>query len=153
MVSTLPALSNQQTVIIDIADYATHKTVIHSVRHTVFVYEQSIPAHLEIDHHDPRSIHVLAWWEGQAVGTGRLTPDGQIGRVAVAKLWRRQGIGRNIVQVLLDVANVRRLSGVRLAAQYHAVRFYEKLGFYQQGCVFQEFGIQHVMMHKTLIHP
>lgn len=130
--------------------YDTHQVVIHSIRHAVFVYEQSIPYNRETDNYDPISHHVLAWYQGRAVGTGRLAPNGRIGRVAVAQPLRRQGIGQCIMYKLMAIAKQQNHQTVFLAAQCHAIPFYEKLGFFQEGAIFNELGIQHVMMRNTL---
>ncbi|NER80442.1 MAG: GNAT family N-acetyltransferase [Leptolyngbya sp. SIO1D8] len=151
MVSTLAKLDTQNTVTIEVVDYVTYKRAIHSVRYAVFVCEQSIPAAFEIDRYDLVSQHVLALWEGCAVGTGRLTPEGRIGRVAVAKHLRHRGIGRCLMEKLLEVAKQQQHQEVILAAQHQAIPFYERLGFYQEGHIFKEVGIKHVMMRRSLI--
>ena len=151
MISTLPKLSVQHAFTINVVEYEAYQCMIHSVRYAVFVCEQSIPADLEIDQSDPVSQHVLAWWDGRAVGTGRLTPGGRIGRVAVAQSFRRRGIGRCIVELLLDTARQQRYQTAVLAAQQHAIPFYEQLGFCQEGNLFEELGIDHVMMRKQLL--
>lgn len=157
MVSTLTefnTLSNQQkfhTITVGAVSYDTYQVVIHSIRHAVFVYEQSIPHNCEIDKYDPVSYHVLAWHQGRAVGTGRLTPNGRIGRVAVCQPLRRKGIGQRIMYELLEIAKEQSHQTVFLAAQCHAIPFYEKLGFFQDGPIFDEFGIQHVMMRNILM--
>ncbi|MBE7386216.1 MAG: GNAT family N-acetyltransferase [Leptolyngbya sp. SIO1E4] len=151
MVSTLSKISTQHVIKISTVDYFANQRAIHLVRHAVFVCEQFIPADLEIDRYDPVSQHVLALFEGHAVGTGRLTPDGRIGRVAVAKHLRNQGIGRCVMEELLEVARQHRHHEVVLAAQCHAIPFYERLGFYQEGHVFKELGIKHVTMRRTLV--
>lgn len=149
-VSTLSTLSTQHSIFVDVANYDTHGYLIHSVRHDVFVREQSIPPDVEIDWHDPQSQHVLAWYKGYAVGTGRLTPDGRIGRVAVIRQLRNQGIGRLIMEKLLEIARHQNHCEIILSAQQHAVQFYERLGFFQEGDVFRDLGIMHVMMRKKL---
>lgn len=142
------ALPNITTKVVD---YSTHEALIHSIRTEVFVHEQSIPQELEVDEEDRISCHVLACYEGQAVGTGRLTPSGRIGRVAVAKPIRRQGVGFCIMNTLLDLAQQHQHPEVILSAQYHAVKFYEKLGFHPEGDIFMEVGIAHIMMRKRIL--
>ena len=93
---------------------------------------------------------MLALQEGSAVATGRLTPDGRIGRVAVARSLRRQGVGRCVMEKLLGVARHQSHREVVLAAQHHAISFYEKLGFHREGNDFENLGITHVMMRKEL---
>lgn len=150
MLNTLPKPSARTGITADVVDYAQCKTSIHAVRQAVFVNEQQIPAVLESDELDPISHHVLAFWGDLPVGTGRLTPTGQIGRVAVSQTFRRIGVGRCIMETLLATAQQQRHEQVSLAAQHHAISFYERFGFYSEGRQFIKLGIQHVMMHKAL---
>ena len=140
----LPCITTQ------VVDYPSYEALIHSIRTEVFVNEQSIPAELEVDQDDWTSKHVLASYAGRVVGTGRLTPAGRIGRVAVSKPIRRRGVGFCMMQTLLNVARQQHHEAVVLAAQCHAVRFYEKLGFRPEGDIFMEVGIAHIMMRKQL---
>ncbi|HEY9879734.1 MAG TPA: GNAT family N-acetyltransferase [Leptolyngbyaceae cyanobacterium] len=134
----------------EIVDYRLYKETIHYIRYEVFVQEQHVPAEIEVDRWDPLCIHVLAHHQGQAVGTGRLLPDGHIGRVAVRRPMRYQGIGRLIMERLLQAAIDKGHPQVELSAQCHAINFYQKLGFRQEGEVYLEAGIDHVKMVKPL---
>ncbi|MEM6425065.1 MAG: GNAT family N-acetyltransferase [Cyanobacteria bacterium P01_H01_bin.119] len=134
-----------------LADYRVYHPIIHRIRHEVFVKEQQVPQTLEIDSVDPVALHVLAWSQGHAAGTGRLAPDGKIGRVAVYAPMRGQGVGREIMQQLLHLARDRGHAKVKLSAQCHAIAFYQKLGFYTVGDVFEEVGIDHIEMVKRMV--
>ena len=69
---------------VDIVDYDGAADVLHAIRETVFVQEQDVPAELERDALDPQCAHVLARaLDGTPIGTGRLTPEHRIGRMAV----------------------------------------------------------------------
>ncbi|NEQ44569.1 MAG: GNAT family N-acetyltransferase [Leptolyngbya sp. SIOISBB] len=125
--------------------------LVHTVRTEVFVHEQKIPVELEIDNLDLVSQHVLAMYDGCPVGTGRLTPHGRIGRVAVSRPLRRQGVGLCIMEQLLELARQHNHREVVLSAQQHAVEFYEKLGFQCEGDTFLDVGIWHVTMRKRLL--
>ncbi len=117
------------------------------VRHEVFIVEQQVPPELELDEFDAVSAHAVAYSEGgEAVATGRLLPDGHIGRVAVLKSWRGRGIGRQIMLALMQQAQRHGLPGVALSAQYHACSFYEALGFQAEGDIYMEAGIEHIDM-------
>ena len=124
---------------------------LRAVRRAVFIEEQRVPEELEWDDADERSYHVLATSEeGEPIGTGRLKLDGQIGRMAVARDWRRRGVGAAILRALLDLARKEGCTSVRLHAQTHAVAFYAKYGFTAVGGQFDEAGIPHRMMELTL---
>jgi predicted GNAT family N-acyltransferase len=131
-----------------------------SVRRRVFIEEQRVPEEEEIDAHDadPATVkdcrHVVVRVDGKPVATGRLLlgePDGlHIGRVAVLAEYRRRGIGRAVMHALHDVARFRNARTVVLAAQLHAIPFYERLGYVARGPVFLDAGIEHRWMEIDL---
>jgi ElaA protein len=132
-----------------------------SVRRRVFIEEQQVPENLEIDEHDgdpalvTTALHVLARLDGEPFATGRLllaAPDGRlhIGRVAVLPEHRGQGFGRAVMQALHDLARERAATSVTLAAQLHAIGFYERLGYKAHGDVFLDAGIEHRWMDLVL---
>jgi predicted GNAT family N-acyltransferase len=144
----LPKL--QHPITASVVDYGAYREDIHRIRQAVFVKEQHVPTWFETDCLDPLCRHVIAHWDDWVVGTGRLTSAGCIGRVAVAQPLRRKGVGRQIMAVLLDEAKRQGRSHVTLAAQCHAIPFYEKLGFYCDGSSYPHVGILHVTMRKPL---
>lgn len=146
--TALPKL--ESPIRVNAVDYSRHFSDIHRIRQSVFVCEQHVPLAFETDHLDSHCQHVLAHWNGWAVATGRLTPAGRIGRVAVTKPLRRRGVGRQVMEILLAVAKAEGHRQVVLSAQCHAIPFYEKLGFYAQGLMYQEVGIDHITMYKSL---
>jgi predicted GNAT family N-acyltransferase len=124
---------------------------IHHVRRQVFIVEQGIPAHLEWDGRDAACHHVLATDARQlAIGTGRLDPQGRIGRMAVLLNWRSHGIGRALLAALLALAGTQGHREVVVHAQCAVAGFYRKAGFREQGRPFMEAGIEHLKMVKTL---
>jgi predicted GNAT family N-acyltransferase len=130
--------------------WSTDRPQLQHVRREVFVVEQSVPEELEWDEDDPASVHALATLNREPVGTGRLTPAGKIGRVAVARRCRGFGLGLRIMKLLIDEARHRGLAEVVLHAQVPALPFYEKLGFRAEGEVFDEAGIPHRTMRMPL---
>jgi predicted GNAT family N-acyltransferase len=123
------------------------------VREDVFVREQQVPLELEWDEMDEKSAHVLAEAGALPIGTGRLLPDGHIGRMAVLASWRGRGVGAALLTELLAMATKRGMHQVILHAQTHARRFYERHGFRAQGAEFMEANIAHVRMLKRLKPP
>ena len=121
------------------------------VRETVFVEEQHVPRDLEMDEHDAASRHVVARdAEGGAIGTGRLLPDGHIGRMAVLADWRGKGVGRALLERLLEEAEGQNLRHLALHAQTQASGFYRRFGFVEEGPEFIEAGIPHRTMVRSL---
>ena len=121
------------------------------IRHTVFVDEQQVPAEVEIDHWDPQCVHALARTAGgEAVGTGRLLPDGHIGRMAVLASARGLGVGSALLIALMSAAYRRGDREVILSAQTHAVPFYRHHGFVEEGAVYDDCNIPHIDMRRRL---
>ena len=137
-------------MIVKIVDYATEREAIRRIRDEVFVIEQSVPPELEHDDQDQRAVHVLAYSGGVPVGTGRITPEGKIGRMAVLASHRGRGAGRLILENLVAIAEGLALMQVYCFAQCHAIAFYERLGFTAEGPVFEEAGIGHRRMFRRL---
>lgn len=120
------------------------------IRFTVFVDEQKVPVELELDEFDPLSCHALALAGDEAVGTGRLLPDGHIGRMAVLAGWRGRGVGALLLQALIDEAKRRGMARMVLNAQTHALGFYARFGFVPEGEEYEEAGLPHRTMSRSL---
>jgi predicted GNAT family N-acyltransferase len=117
------------------------------VRYAVFVEEQKVPADIELDEFDPLSLHALAIdRQGRVVGTGRLLPDGQIGRMAVLREARGRGVGSALLQALMQAARARGDLEIALSAQTHAIPFYVRFGFIAEGGEYDDAGIPHRRM-------
>lgn len=120
------------------------------IRFAVFVGEQGVPREIELDDMDAHCVHALFFEGNRPVGTGRLLPDGHIGRMAVLKEWRGRGIGGLILDKLIERARARGDREVALSAQVHAVAFYRAHGFAEEGGEYLEAGIRHQRMRKKL---
>ena len=132
-------------------DWDSLRDHAQSLRVEVFVVEQGVPVELEWDEADEVSTHAVAYDEaGQVVATGRLLPDGHIGRMAVRKSARGQGIGSEVLAALLQEAKHRQFHVLVLHAQTHAADFYTKHGFQIDGDEFVEAGIPHRRMTLKL---
>ena len=132
------------------ADWNVDRAALRAVREQVFVREQAVPLELEWDEFDPLCQHVVAEDAGKAIGTGRLLPDGHIGRMAVLASWRGQGVGRALLEALLRLAHDRGIRRVKLNAQSRAVGFYQRHGFVAEGQEFIEAGIAHRAMWRDV---
>lgn len=135
---------------IALGSWATLQPVAQAIRYEVFVVKQNIPADLEWDEMDALCLHAVAYDEqGQAIGTGRLLPDGHIGRMAVKKTARGAGAGGAILQTLMDAAQQRGDAMAMLNAQSQVEPFYARHGFTREGEEFFEAGIAHIRMRRV----
>ena len=124
---------------------------LRAVRALVFIDEQKVPPGLEWDGRDDACVHVVARdGEGRVIGTGRLLPEGRIGRMAVLREARGKGVGAAILRELLALARQREIAVVELGAQTHAIGFYEKCGFVVISEEYLDAGIAHRTMRLDL---
>ena len=126
-----------------------------AIRTAVFISEQRIPAEMEWDDADESAVHAVAFNHlGRALATGRMLEHvpgvAKIGRMAVVASSRHSGVGRAVLDALLDAARARGDREAVLHAQIAAAPFYERAGFTRRGPVFDEAGIAHVEMLRTL---
>ncbi|MBT09511.1 MAG: GNAT family N-acetyltransferase [Gammaproteobacteria bacterium] len=127
------------------------KKTIEAIRLDVFINEQGIDEEVEWDGLDERAWHWLVLSpEKQGIGTARLLSSGQIGRMAVERKFRSQGIGSAILRDILERARELKMTSVFLHSQCHATKFYEKFNFLSDGKTFLEADIPHVKMYKRL---
>jgi len=125
------------------------------IRSEVFIEEQRIPADMEWDEADRTAVHAVAYNRlGQPVATGRLLQPkpgvGKVGRMAVHKVLRGSGVGRQVLEALMAVAAARGDTEAVLHAQRSAEGFYLGLGFEPRGEAFEEAGIAHIEMARPL---
>ena len=145
---------NTPTFRVDAIDYASGLAELRIVRETVFVQEQQVPVEEEWDALDPLCMHVIARdAAGQPIGTGRLTPEHKIGRMAVLRDWRERGVGDAMLAALIAHASNMGWPLVSLHAQVSAEAFYARHGFIPHGGRFREAGIEHQSMHRALHGP
>ncbi|GBG84821.1 hypothetical protein CBR_g39197 [Chara braunii] len=139
------------TFSVRLATWPQESDPLRRVRTEVFVVEQNVAPDEEWDGVDERCVHVLAC-DGldRPIGTGRLLPDGKIGRMAVVKSWRGRGVGSGILQLLMNEARTRGHKEVEVAAQTQAIPFYEKFGFIAYGEEFLDANMPHCWMSADL---
>lgn len=124
------------------------------LRRQVFMDEQGVSEEEEIDGLDPVCRHVLAMDNGSAVAAARVKTSGdlaKIQRVCVATAYRGQGLGARLIECILDrLRGEDAVSQVRLGAQIHALKFYERFGFRPVGETYLDAGIPHQDMELRL---
>ncbi|MGB4345654.1 MAG: GNAT family N-acetyltransferase [Burkholderiaceae bacterium] len=134
-----------------VGDWDSLREDAQRLRIEVFVIEQGVPVELEWDEADAVSLHAVAYdANSEPVATGRLLPDGHLGRMAVSQSMRRQGIGSVLLEALLVEAERLGHTKLILHAQLYAQAFYQRHGFIAEGAEFIEAGIRHVMMVRRL---
>lgn len=127
-----------------------------SIRKEVFVEEQEVPLEDEFDEFDTLegpALHILAYYQDKAVGTGRIRwvdGVGKLERICILKPYRQFGLGKVIIGALETIAKEQKTSQVKLHGQTQAEGFYKKLGYYAASGVFMEDGIPHLLMKKEL---
>ena len=126
-----------------------------AIRTEVFVEEQRIPAEMEWDVADASCVHAVAYNRfGLPLATGRLLQHvpgvAKIGRMAVSQSLRGSGVGRHVLEALMQAARARGDREVLLHAQLSAAPFYARAGFTPRGQEFEEAGIPHIEMVRAL---
>ena len=120
------------------------------IREQVFIQEQNIAAADEWDTQDAISRHFVVFDQAQPVATARLLQNNSIGRVAVLKAYRRQGIGKLLMLEIIQQAKHEQRKFLKLSSQVHAMQFYAGLGFTVQGEQYLDCGIPHIDMTLKL---
>jgi len=124
---------------------------LSEVRRKVFIEEQQVAEELEWDKYDTECFHILLTdKKNNAIATGRMKKNGHIGRMAVLKQYRNQGIGSAILNKLTDIARRNDFSELYLHAQTSAIGFYQKHDFIICSEEFMDAGILHKTMKKDL---
>ncbi|WP_136687938.1 GNAT family N-acetyltransferase [Halorhabdus amylolytica] len=126
----------------------------YDVRFAVFVEEQGVDPDIEIDEHDEVATHFVAYADDEPVGAARLRePEagvGKIERLAVLPAHREEGLGRQLMDVVEREAERWGLQRLTLHGQLRVADFYEHLGYEQVSDEFEEAGIPHVEMEKSI---
>jgi ElaA protein len=135
---------------------ATTLYEIVTLRFNVFIIEQAC-LYEEFDNKDLAAIHVYGRDDtGKIVAYLRILKAGvsfdevSIGRVVVSPKYRKEGIGRDLMQVGLKT--VRDRYGdvpIRISAQAYLESFYASLGFVAQSDIYLEDDIPHLEMLLT----
>ena len=129
------------------------------LRTEVFVNEQNVPKELELDEKDnsEHTIHIGYFKDDKLIGVARLIDMDKdiihIGRVAIDKNHRGEGIGYKLILGCEDIAKkvLNKDFTIELGAQLYAENFYKKLGYNRiNNNIYIEAGIEHIDMRKTI---
>jgi predicted GNAT family N-acyltransferase len=138
----MPRLSNDYAV--QEVSWQAAQAELAQLRQQVFVIEQQVPVALEWDGLDAAAIHLLARDKNQnAIGCARILAGGSIGRMAVLKNWRKQGVGHALLQAAIASCRSRGWLHISLSAQTHAIGFYQRAGFVVCSEEYLDAGIPH----------
>ncbi|MFC6439983.1 GNAT family N-acetyltransferase [Bowmanella sp. JS7-9] len=119
-----------------------HCHEVKTLREKVFVIEWRIPQNIEFDRSDDSAYHVVVESDDkQAVATGRLTPEGELGRIAVRREWRKREVYDTLVSALLDIARSQKIESICVQCDIDAVPRYQELGFTPVGPAYMDAGI------------
>jgi len=137
-----------------VADTEREREDAFAVRHEVFVEEQGVDDTLEYDAHDETATHFVAYDGDKPIGAARLREYadgvGKVERVAVHASRRDTGVGRALMERLEQHAETVGFDTLTLHSQTQAADFYRTLGYERRGATFEEAGISHVEMRKSL---
>lgn len=131
---------------IRIVDWHGNQDALKAIRKSVFIDEQHVPVALEWDGTDTACTHFLATIDSTPVATARLTPQGQIGRMAVLREHRSKGIGSQLLTATTEQAKLAGHKQIFLHAQVSVINFYQQHGFTAEGDIFLDAGIEHRTM-------
>lgn len=141
-------------LIVRVADWYKEFAAIQEIRKSVFQEEQGVDPDLDFDGEDETSEQLIASLNGEFVGTARVRyldeTTAKIERLAVLPSARGFGVGKKIMEKALEVIANKNIPEVVLHAQEAVKGLHQKLGFQEEGEVFEEAGIRHVKMRKKL---
>jgi predicted GNAT family N-acyltransferase len=142
-------------ITIKIADSPEEIAAIQVIREIVFQTEQGVDKSLDFDGKDESCDKLIATLNQEFVGTVRIRYLDQITakieRLAVLKTARGYGLGKQLMEKALEVAASKDISEVVIHAQEYIKSLHQQLDFVEEGDVFEEAGIRHVKMRKTLM--
>jgi len=131
---------------IEIVKWIDGLSQLKNIREKVFIQEQKVTPQLEWDGMDEKAIHFLVFNDNAAIGCARaivIKDHMQLGRMAVLKEYRGQGIGSALIEKAMTTAKLNQLSAIYISAQCHAIDFYKKFGFEVTSDIYLDAEIPH----------
>jgi ElaA protein len=122
------------------------------LRQNVFIIEQNC-FYEDIDGFDEKANHLL-FYEGRKLAAYlRLFPKGlkledeiSLGRIVVDPEFRGTGLGSNLIKKGIELSDG---EPIRIEAQAALIKYYNELGFVEEGKVYIVDGIDHIQMTLT----
>lgn len=137
-----------------VVENETDRENAFAVRRKVFVEEQGVPVHLELDELDRTATHFIAYDGENPIAAGRLRETdpktGKVERVCVLPEYRGKHIGNLMMKEMERYAAETGFERIKLNAQTHAIPFYQKLDYEITSPEFMDAGIPHRAMEKIL---
>ena len=122
--------------------WTTAKQRLTQLREKVFIFEWKLPRDAEFDGYDLTAHHIIINdSEGTPVATGRLTQDGELGRIAVRRKYRTLPLYRLMFETLIQIAKDNDIKHLHVRCDLSSVDYHRKLWFKPHGPAFMEAGI------------
>lgn len=122
------------------------------LRSDIFVVEQDC-VYQDMDGKDQKALHVLGYKNSELVAYTRIFAPGDyfkeasIGRVVVKHSERMHKYGYEIMEASIHTIKSKfKTQTIRISAQTYLKRFYNNLGFNEEGEEYLEDGIPHIHM-------
>ena len=131
---------------IEVVSWQQAEQDLRAIRTPVFIKEQAVAPDFEWDEIDQVAVHLLATQNNEPIACLRIIDFHKIGRMAVLKEFRGNGLGATLLQEAVKICKAHGSKTVHLSAQTHAIGFYEKCGFKVTSAVYQDVHIAHVDM-------
>jgi len=131
---------------VEIAKWIDDHTQLKNIREKVFIQEQKVTLELEWDGMDENAMHFLVFKDEEAIGCARavvIKNYMQLGRMAVLKEYRGQGIGSALLEKAIVTAKLNQISSIHISAQFYAIDFYLKFGFEVMSDIYLDAEIPH----------
>ncbi len=144
-------------IVIKKAETGSELAQVFNIREIVFIKGQNVPEKRDRDEYDVTANHFLLLIENKPIGCARVrfyrkgfAKIAKIERVAILDAYQKTGLGKMLMDYLINFCKKQGAKEIDLHSQLHAKDFYIKCGFKQYGQVFMDAGIEHIAMVKTL---
>jgi len=117
--------------------------LLKSIREKVFICERRIPKKIEFDQGDRTAYHMLVSDDKsqEPIATGRISPQGEISRIAVVMGYRNEQIDKFIMRGLFSIAEKLELKEVFISSPLEKVEYFTQHDFHPIGSVYMVAGM------------